>query len=111
MPLLRSLGRFIERLSYLSLLGTAPSNDHLSPLVVRPLTEHELAQAKFIDLLSAVDHLSEGVTRSAFHGDSYLKRLQDASPEDRRRALEHYDYTATDYDRWVSLYGQTAAVH
>lgn len=95
--------RFINRLAMLSNSNSYNPEFPDAPLIPREPTDIEIAKAKFVGLLSSVDHLSRGVTTSLITGDSYLERLQQASPEERQEALEYYDYTLADYDHWAAL--------
>lgn len=95
--------RFIERLAMLSDSNPYSAEFPDIPLIPREPTDVEMARAKFVGLLSAVDRLSRGVTTSLITGDSYLERLQQASPEERQEALEYYNYTLADYDHWAAL--------
>jgi hypothetical protein len=109
---LRSGWRLFVRAAMLASIGT-PSTpvgaEGFTPLAVpRKLTPDEEEAVTYVHLLSAVDHLDRGVTHSAIYHDSYLARLQAATPADRLDALRHYGRSIADYNLWVGLYGDTA---
>jgi hypothetical protein len=103
------LAFFLERFVRLQQIGAGATYgmENGAPLVGRPLTEAEQAEGEYIRLLSAVRHLSWGVSTSRWTQDSYLERLQRATPELRARALAECHFAEADYERWLMHFGDT----
>ena len=111
---LERLAFLIERFARLQQVGSTTTTYGLesgSPLSLRPMNETELAESTAIGLSSAVWHLQYGETHSRWSQDSYLERLQKATPEQRQKALAEHGWTEADYDHWVKHYGIPPTAH